>query len=118
MPDFFDTASHSRCVSLRMWREDDPVAWRCAGPVGPKAWHEMTWETDALAMGWEQWRLDAFAKNVANQQGEVLLATENVLALRTGRGALQCTYRNNSMSCIARAHRDTNHLPEWIKPTD
>jgi hypothetical protein len=42
VPAVFDTVSHSRCVSLRVRSKDDLVARRHAGPVGSRAWDEMT----------------------------------------------------------------------------
>lgn len=78
----------------------------------------MTWQADAIALGWELWRVDAFAGAIARQNGEVLLVHRDVLALRTGRGALQCTLRATDIDCLASANRATEHLAEWIRPTD
>ncbi len=78
----------------------------------------MTWQADAVAAGWPPHVVDAFADAVSRQQGDVLLVHRNVLALRTGRGALQCTLRADDLACLASANRATEHLAEWVKPAD
>jgi hypothetical protein len=78
----------------------------------------MSWQVDALAMHWPESAVDAFADAVARQQSEVLLVHRDVLALRTGRGALQRTLRADDLACLASANRATEHLAEWVKPAD
>lgn len=76
------------------------------------------WKQLAASFHWPHHAVDAFAEAVARQHGEVLLVHRDVLALRTGRGALQRMVRSGDLACLASANRATEHLAEWLKPAD
>lgn len=77
----------------------------------------MTWRAAALSLGWSSERVEAFLEGTDAPFVEVLLVTADVLALRV-RGARQCTYRDESIGCVARAAKIVDRLPEYIRPVE